>query len=743
MRMMVYGVVQGVGFRPAVHRLAVEMGLDGYVHNKGSCVEIVVNGDPEKFISLLKSRLSGNARIDRYEVLEGEPPKKGFYIVKSTGGDLSSPLPPDTALCEICVEELKTPGDRRYRYPFTNCTDCGARYSVIKGVPFDRERTSMDNFPLCASCTLEYRAPSNRRFHAQTISCPKCGPQYKLYNKIGQVMNVGDMFTVFALQIDQGDVGVLKSWGGAHVVCSVDNIAKLRDMYNRPQKPLAVMVRDMHQAEKAAVLTENARKLLLSPQRPIVLVKKKGGVWVEQAAPGLDRVGIYLPYSASHHLLFESLAADAVVMTSANLPGQPMALLNQDCLELPADIYLLHNRQIINRMDDSLVLPRGRAHFFLRKSRGFVPMPMDVGHERTFVAMGGDMNGCGCVSRGGRAIPTQYIGDVGNYDVSVFLEKAISNMMVFSGIKPEKLEAVVVDKHPRYGSRRVGKSLSAKWDTRLLEVQHHVAHLYCLMGEHKRQEMVAITADGTGWGDDGTIWGGEVLAAESNDEGYVRLGRLQPIPLIGGEKALEEPARLVAAACWTIGLEQPYFSKKEEGVLKKAMKNSILSSSSGRFLDLVATWLGVCQNMSYDGEPAMKLEAVLNRGKDDGCWEADIKNKDGIMEVQTMKLLESLAEEQLPLGYGRPMPTKDAPRLVISTVKPVFQALADVAAEAARDRGLKHVGFTGGVSYNLVIDRIVEKRLREHGISMLRHRALPNGDGGVAFGQIVWAGRKN
>ncbi|MCK4718382.1 MAG: Sua5/YciO/YrdC/YwlC family protein, partial [Thermoplasmata archaeon] len=534
--------------------------------------------------------------------------------------------------------------------------------------------------------------------------------------------------------------------GGAHAVCTVEHSERLRKLYDRPRKPLAVMVRDMEHAERYAVLDKRSRELLSSPRRPIVLVPKKKGEegkeeWLEDVAPGLDRVGLYLPYTGVQHLLFESLVADAVVMTSANLSGSPMATTNKECLRLPGEVYLLHNRQIVNRTDDSLVLPNKRGFFFLRKSRGYVPSYLPIPHDHSLVAIGGDMNGCGCVASGGRALATQYIGDVGNYDASVFLGKAMTGLMKLSGLSPKDVEGVVVDMHPRYSSRRVGQSLAAQWGVPVLEMQHHAAHLYSLMGEHSKESMVALTCDGTGYGTDDTIWGGEVLSSFSSVS--ERLARLRPIPMLGGERAVEEPTRLAAAACWLLDMEQPFFKEEEAGVLRKMLGRSVVTSSAGRFLDLVSSWLGICTEMTYDGEPAMRLERYLAKGRQRYKFDVDTRTVNGLLEVDTLDVLRQLADVQPPLAPGAKITEGKKANLAVSTVRPVFEALVDIAASAAEEKGTGEIGFTGGVSYNLVLDRIVEKQLKKHGLRILRHKLVPNGDGGVSYGQAVWAGGRD
>jgi hydrogenase maturation protein HypF len=416
MRIIIQGIVQGVGFRPTVYRVAKALGLKGHVQNTGSDVEIVIDGDADVFIKALKEALPPLARIDSVTVAYCPAPKGEFQIIKSGFGQRSSPLPPDAAICDDCLAELFQAGNRRNNYPFINCTNCDARFSVISDLPYDRPNTSMVDFPMCKACQKEYSNPLDRRFHAQTTSCPDCGPHYRL-----EGVPTNDPVGMFAMAIDAGKIGAIKSWGGTHVVCIPSKAGHLRKRFGRSRKPFAVMVKDLETARKYALVNDSGEKLLTSPARPIVLLDRKGNV-LETTAPGLDRIGLYLPYSGLHHIMFKHLKSDAVIMTSGNLPGEPMAITDEEIAKLDVDIFLPHNRRIINRTDDSVVLPHDAGHYFIRKSRGHVPEPLKVPHGRTLVAVGADMNCTGAISVGGKAIMTQHIGDISRYVTSQILE---------------------------------------------------------------------------------------------------------------------------------------------------------------------------------------------------------------------------------------------------------------------------------------------------------------------------------
>lgn len=717
-KILVRGVVQGVGFRPTVFRVAEKLGSRGYVKNAGSNVEICINGNGQKFIEELKKALPRLARIDHYEFCAGEPKNKGFQIITSSDGERTSPIPPDVAVCDQCLEELFDKKNRRHDFPFINCTDCGARFSVISDVPYDRKNTSMSKFKLCGKCKADYTRPADRRFHAQTISCPNCGPSLKL-----QASQTKSPLNDFAERIDKGAIGAMKSWGGAHIVCLVSEASRLRKRYNRPQKPFAVMVKSLKAARKYAHISRAEETLLTSASRPIVLLRKKTSQWLEPVAPGLDRVGLYLPYTAIQHLLFSHLKKDALLMTSGNIPGEPMAITNKEVLELDADIHLLHDREIINRIDDSVVLPHDDGFFFIRKSRGYVPEPLPLFYEKTLLAMGGDMNSTCALSVSGKGIMSQHIGDVSHYTTSEFLEKAIRHLMKLYKVKEP--DAVIVDMHPRYSSRRVGKELAEEFGVPLIQVQHHEAHAYALMAEHGLKRLKVLSCDGTGYGKDSAVWGGEII--EVSRSGAKRHGHLRYIPLLGGDKAVEDPRRVVFAITSLLGIDQPYFRGREEKLLASMLERSVKASSTGRILDALACWLGVCTQMTYDGEPAMKLEKFMGMGKAKYDFHAQVKS--GV--VDTLDLFSQLNEIAEP---GK----KLRPREIADISRSFTEALFEGMIQAAKPKTA--LGFTGGVSYNLVINEILEKKLDERGIKLVSHCRVPSGDGGISFGQLVAGG---
>ena len=720
------GIVQGVGFRPTIYRVAIRMGLNGYVLNTGSEVEVVVDRKPKEFIEQVKKELPSIAKIDEVVVKKDGRVFKDFRILHSKKGEKQSQIPADIATCDDCLEEIFSPKNRRHYFPFTNCTVCGARFSLIKDIPYDRERTSMIDFKLCKKCEEEYKYPMNRRYHAQTISCPICGPEYRLYDKKKKELGTNKAIQRFAEHIDKGCIGIIKSWGGMHICCKIDEIKHFREWYRRPQKSFAIIVKDIKTAEKYGSISKDERKFLLSKSRPVVLVKKKKA---EDISPGLNTIGLYLPYTGLHHVLFSFLKSDAVIMTSANIPGEPMITDNDEAFSLGADYYLLHNRDIPNRIDDSVVRIWKGKTFFLRKSRGFVPEPFDVAYDKNIVSVGAGENICGAVSCKNKLYATQYIGNSKYYSVLEFLEQSLRHLMKLT-MDRKVIDAVAMDLHPGYNSREVAKKFSKEFSAPVLEVQHHWAHAASLLLDNKLDESVVLTLDGLGYGTDGTFWGGEVLV--SRFDSFERVGHLEYIPLLGGDQATIDPRRLVFAIFKKFD-EEKYFTGKEADILSKMINKSPTSSSFGRILDALSCYLDICKKRTYDGEPAMKLEKYLALGKPKYSFNIEVKN--GV--IGTTDLFRQIE------GKLKPTFTESQKAdVAYSMVKTIVDKLVEIAVENAETNKIKTIGLTGGISYNVPITEMVEKQVKKAGLSLVVHNRVPNGDGGIAVGQNVIIGYK-
>ncbi len=702
--------------------MATSLGLNGYVFNDGSGVVIEIEGDANEFIAQLKAHLPPLSRIDSLEIVDksvAEAMEKGFKILPSQKGVKGVSVPNDVAICDPCKKEMFDPFNRRYHYPFTNCTDCGARFSIIEDLPYDREMTSMRSFPICEDCRREYEGKGDRRFHHQTISCSVCGPKYYLMDRSGRKIE-GEPISNFAANLHEGAIGVSKSWGGMHLCCTLATLPRFREWYRRKEKPFALMVRDMDAVERFSGPNQFEKELLLSSQRPIVLVSKKESEVTELISPGLGNIGIFLPYTEMQHLLFSYLAEDALIMTSANVPGDPMVINDLDALNLKADCYLMHDREIVNRCDDSVVRGFQGHTFYIRRSRGSVPSFVATRSSGSAIGMGGQEHIAGAVARDGRIYQTQYIGDASSYGVMEFLEQALRYQMRLLDL--DDVQAVGVDLHPGYSTRRLGRRLAEEMGAELVEVQHHWAHAASLMLESGLDEIVALTLDGTGYGSDGTAWGGEVLY--SNFETYHRIGHLQELPLLGGERAIHDVRRLVFAMAESGGWRYEGFDEGEATLLRKLQPSSPRTTSFGRVLDAVSCYLDVCDYRSYDGEPAMKLERLLESGSDSVAFELV---REGNL-IRSVDMFHQLVE-----SHGKPQDR------AYSYVLALIRGLVDIAVEGAEKHGIDCIGISGGVSYNATISAMAKSMIEQSGFKFICHDVLPNGDGGVAAGQSAIA----
>ena len=718
MRIIIGGTVQGVGFRPTVQRVAASLGLRGRVWNDGSRVMIDVDDAIILKDALLKE-LPPLARVESVEIIDHPMPEcEGFSIVRSENRSKGVSIPTDTAVCDECLKEMRSEG-RRKGYAFTTCTNCGARFTLLSSLPYDRDSTAMSDFPMCDDCKKEYTSITDRRFHHQTVCCPKCGPRYRLTDRKGNEFP-GDPIPEFARMIDGGSIGIAKSWGGMHICCTIENIGRLREMYHRPQKPFAIMVRDLEAAERYVELTAKEKELLLSPNRPIVLANKKDESLCKGLAPGLDNIGIFLPYTGMQHVLFDNLAHDALIMTSANSPGEPMILRDEEVMEeLFADCYLFHDQRIINRADDSVVRAYGDNTLFIRKSRGFIPSYLTTDSQVCTVGIGAQENLSGTVAAYGRMYSTQYIGNGESLNVAEYLETATDSFIDLLGCTPQ---AVAMDLHPAYVNRKYGKKLSERYDIPIFEIQHHWAHAASLLAENQLDEAVVLTLDGTGHGTDGNAWGGEIIRADM--KGYDRIAHLQYIPLIGGEKAVRDPVRLKFAIDEINGIDTGIVPEANAEVYRKMIGKSIGTSAMGRFLDAVAVTLDICKERTYDGEPAMKTEPYLARGKLKEGF--DVETRSGVIQIAQLF-------KDIPKGKREDV--------AYSMVRSVISEMVDIACDSAMEKGIDAIGLTGGVSYSAPICRMVEESVSKRGMRFIMHDKVPCGDGGISLGQAAIAQR--
>jgi len=742
-RLLVQGVVQGVGFRPFVYRIATGNRLGGSVRNRGDAgVEILVEGEPDPidaFLLELERDLPPLARITSVDTSKRQPiGEMKFVILPSTEeGERSGVLPPDVAVCDACVAEVL--GESRFSgYWATSCTDCGPRFTVIESLPYDRPRTSMRDFPMCDACGSEYRDPLDRRYHAQTTACAVCGPTLTFD---GEPESVVDR-AIEALRA--GDVVAIKGIGGTHLACdatSEDAVARLRALVGRPSQPYALM------APEGLILSfadpEDAEwAQLRGAERPIVVLRERPGHLAEGVAPELHTVGVMLPYTGLHHLLFARIDVP-LVMTSANLPGRPMLIDNGEIerrLGGIADHLLLHDRRIAARCDDSVRRQVAGRFVFLRRSRGWVPQPLmaSLGDE-PILALGPETDLTFAVYADGAATLSQHIGSVDDVETIEFLREAIDHLYWITRASGPRI--VACDLHPQFATTRLADELAEAHGARVVRVQHHAAHLLSVMVEHGLDESVGIVLDGYGYGCDGEAWGGELFVAQ---DGVVeRIGFLKPVRLPGGDLAARSPLRMAAAFLHAAGLPEDEIARGLEargldeesvGLLFTQIKrgvNAPWTTSAGRFLDAVAAWLGVCRERTYEGEPAMRLEAVAARGTALPV-EVGVRRDGSTYVVDTVWLFAQLVDL--------------AERNSIEDVAAAAQsALADGVARAAMaiaaERGIRDVCFSGGVAYNDAIASTIRGAVESAGSRYRTNEQVPCGDGGISFGQAACAGR--
>jgi len=754
----VTGVVQGVGFRPFVYRTAVSNDLDGWVKNTGDAgVDIRLEGRRaaiESFLETLRTDPPPLARVESVDATWADPKgEQSFEIVASSDADGGSgTIPPDTAMCDACLEDMRDADSRYHGYWATSCVDCGPRYTVIRSLPYDRPTTSMDEFPMCADCRTEYEEPTDRRYHAQTIACPACGPSLRLLDSEGKTLREGDESAIEAAceRIANGDLVAIKGIGGAHLACDATDptvVSELRERTGRPEKPFAVMAPDIESIESFASVSKTERETLNDTRRPIALLEAEGDQpWLTSVSPGLHTVGVMLPYAGLHHLLFDHLEGP-LVMTSANLPGLPMATTTADIvsdLDGVVDGALVHDREIVQRCDDSVVRIVDGQRQFIRRSRGWVPQSIprwparsdadNVNAPPDVLALGAEFDATVALTQGGDVFPSQYIGDVDSYETLTYLTDTVSHLRELLGIEPD---IVACDRHPNFLTTEQAHEYADGNLNGPVEVQHHHAHAASLLAEHERERAVVITADGTGYGPDGTIWGGEVLDATPGD--YERVGGLAPFRLPGGDAAIESPTRILASLLADDERIDELLSDRgvvgranDAATIRQQVKqgvNSPVTTSAGRALDAASALLDICPERSYEGEPAMKLETVAVRG-DPVDIDVPRTTTRGRPTVDVATLLQRLDDRQ---------PTHPTPDLAATAQDALARGLADIATETAIDRNIDAVGFSGGVAYNDAITQTIRERVENAGLEWLAHQRLPPGDGGIAVGQVTVA----
>ncbi len=765
-RIEVSGVVQGIGFRPFVFQLAQQLGLAGFVRNHSAGVTIEVEGDAaslEEFTTRLQSDPPSLARIDAIEIIVvRETGESKFHIVESaTESCRSTPVPPDVSVCDECLAELHDPSDRRFGYPFINCTNCGPRYSIIRDVPYDRPSTTMASFVMCERCVAEYHDPADRRFHAQPNACPDCGPQIwfvdrdarfndEAFLSAGSQSSGTAALIAFRDAIQRGEIVAVKGIGGFHLACdATSNVAveRLRERKGRVDKPFAVMVADIDTARRFALVSDDEAGLLQSKERPIVLLRRRsdtGRNWLsDQVAPGNDSIGVMLPYSPLHRLLLDELnqiGMSSLVMTSGNVSEEPIVRTNQEANSRLADIadsFLLHDREIHVVCDDSVIRTCRGQPLPVRRSRGHAPLPMRLTSPGSPVlAVGGELKATFCVARDDYAWLSPHIGDMANLETLEAFEAGVRHFCNLFRVTPQ---AVACDLHPGYLSADWSRRFAKEADIPLVEVQHHHAHIAALRAEHDCHEpVIGICFDGTGYGTDGAIWGGEVMRVD--DTGFERLAHLKYVPLPGGDAAIARPYRAALAYLRAAGIswerDLPCVAAcpaEELAVLETQLQrqlNCVPTSSMGRLFDAVASLIGVRHVVSYEAQAAMELES-LAAGEAEPFEESFVLADGTPIQIDPRPLLLAIIAA-VRSGVSRGVIASRFHASVADLIVRLTQRLRG-------DTGISLVGLSGGVFQNVRLLELAIERLERGGFRTLTHRQIPPNDGGLALGQAVIA----
>ena len=779
----VSGIVQGVGFRPYIYRLATGRHLSGTIRNTSAGVTIEIQGPAETvqdFVDRLPAEAPPLARITNLSVREVPcvvaqiGSDQDFRIVHSAeGAEVRTLISPDVAICPDCLREMFDAKDRRYRYPFINCTNCGPRFTIIRDIPYDRPSTSMAVFPMCPACQAEYRSPLDRRFHAQPNACWECGPRVELWDKSGKRKECRDPIVEAVSSLHAGLVVAVKGLGGFHLAVDATNpeaVALLRQRKRRVEKPFAVMVPDLRAAEEICELDGAASAALQSIQRPIVLLPKKlrqGGdarlsIIPDEVAPFNRYLGIFLPYTPLHYLLLAEGGFKALVMTSGNQSEEPIAIDNReaaDRLNGLADYFLVHNRDILLRCDDSVVRVAGGVTRQLRRSRGFVPVPVFLKDDQPSVlAVGGELKNTICLTKGKHAFLSQHVGDLENAESYSFFHEAIEHLERILEIRPE---IIAYDLHPDYFSTRWALEQSG---IQLVGVQHHHAHIASCMAEnHLEGRVIGFALDGTGYGTDGKIWGGEVLIA--GYEGFERAAHFEYVPLPGGAAAIREPWRMaVSYLAHHFGREflKPQFLKSDIPFLRQLNRpkaellvrmmeqgvNSPLTSSCGRLFDAVAALVGIRQQVNYEAQAAIELEMAMALSEvklpmtaspeEDTAYPMkllpELVPEDGHWIISTRPLFEALLDD-----LGRNLPVGAISRRFHNGLVEGFVQLATLLQKKT---ALNRVCLSGGTFHNIYLSERLEARLSEAGFEVFTQKEVPSGDGGLSLGQALVAAAK-
>ncbi len=736
------GIVQGVGFRPFVYQLAHRYSLSGSVRNSNDGVRLYVQGTKlhvHAFIESLQKELPSLARIDSLDIKDERPMDyDGFSIIESDDKQHQRAfISPDISVCQNCLKEMKDPSDRRFGYPFINCTDCGPRYSIMQRLPYDRPNTSMQFFTMCKECEAEYNNPSEHRFHAQPISCFNCGPALRLLDSSATVLHSGKEAMRMAIEaVKEGKIIALKGLGGFHLICDANNmqaVSDLRQRKKRPAKPFAVMFPDINMLKASVNISTQEETLVLSKEKPVVIVSRSDdGPVCEAVAPGIDRLGVFLPYTPLHCLLLEGVGRP-VVATSANVSDEPIIT---ECDELidklgkVIDLVLDHDREIVNANDDSVMQVVSGESSFLRMARGFAPRSVSLPFksEKKILALGAHQKDTISLVIDDKLIMSPHIGDLNSIQAFEYFERTVETFERIYDFHPD---VIVCDKHPDYMTSKWAKERQNKHpDIALIELQHHYAHLLAVKAEHNLMgKALGFAFDGTGFGDDGSIWGAEVMVIDERE--YQRHLSLQPFRLLGGEKAVKEPRRSALSLLFeylsleeVLDVKSPLkdaFMKEELILLHRAWEkglNSPYASSMGRLFDAVASLSGIIQFSSYEGESGLKMEACVD-SSNTGCFDFSITGERIELEAMVREIVNMKETGEI--------------------VSMFFNTLVEIIVQVSRQHPTLPVIFSGGVFQNKVLMQKIAQRMQEEKRSFYFQNKTPLNDGGISLGQAWYA----
>ncbi len=761
------GIVQGIGFRPFVYRIALDHKLVGFVRNQGDAgVIIIAEGskvDLESFVNDLHEKKPHLAKYEDFQVEweKSENKFSNFNILKSSetkAGGISY-LPPDISICSDCLDDMKNPQDTRYNYPFTSCVICGPRYTTITKLPYDRPHTTMDVFPLCDSCRIEYENPLDRRHHAQTTCCSICGPSLSLFDRKGSLVECTNILKETAKQIQKGKIVAIKGIGGTHLACSAtDNevILRLRTKKGkRKYKPFALISNSITDIKKFAEIENIEEQILTSYRKPIVLLKKKNpfilSKWV---SPDLFNVGVMLPYSGIHSLILDEISDPAIILTSANPTDIPMYVENEKILSKAADLadfFLLHNREIHQRADDSVIRLTNSNPVLIRRSRGWVPepinLPFDLKDEKS-LGVGPLLTSTGAIAYKNRCFLTQHIGNVDTLETLDFLKSSLEHLSKLLGIS--NYTSIGCDLHPNFLSTALAKEYASEFESNLIKIQHHHAHAVALMVDNKlslTDEIVAIVADGVGYGDDEKIWGGEIL--HSSYTTYERIYHLEEQIMVGGDRATYYPIRMFAGILSKVMdlknlreiLENKYLDSfpgryNEIQVLLVQLEKKINlfeTTSTGRILASLSSLLGFCSERTYEGEPAIKLESFARLGS-----RGKIKFKVPSPSEDTIYTTPLIAQSYEFFNQG-----KSPFDIALAAHYELANQFANASISYAKENNIRKIGITGGVAYNQFITSHIAKKVKQANLEFIEHKDLPCGDGAISCGQAIVSALQN